>query len=127
MIPIESLWYIIGAVSVPVFITIYLKALKRNRADKAQVSMRRRRFERLMKLRASSKSVKQTKSPAPNSREATEIDRVDSECDTVPEKNSAGEHWLSRVKMPVKREESGHWLETIKPKRSRHWLENLRK
>lgn len=49
MIPIEYLWYIIGAFSVPVFIWIYLKALKRNRADKARVAMRRKRFERTMK------------------------------------------------------------------------------
>lgn len=56
MIPIEYLWYIIGVVSVPVFILIYLKALKRNRADKARVAMRRKRFDRMMKSREPNKS-----------------------------------------------------------------------
>ena len=56
MIPIEYLWYIIGAVSVPVFILIYLKALKRNRADKARVALRRKRFERTMKSPPARKS-----------------------------------------------------------------------
>ena len=49
MIPIEYLWYIIGAVAVPVFIKIYLRSLNRNREDKARVARRRKRFEGMMK------------------------------------------------------------------------------
>ena len=101
MIPIEYLWYIIGAVAMPVFILIYLKALKRNRADKERVAMRRERFERTMKSKPMRKS-NTGKLPSPD------------------------EHWLRRVKLPVKNGESAHWLETLKPKR-KHRLDNLRR
>ena len=113
MIPIEYLWYIIGAFSVPVFIWIYLKALKRNRADKARVAMRRKRFERTMKSPHVRKS-NTGKVPA-----------------STGSKSSAEGHWLSGVKLPTKREQTpttgtGHWLEHVKPKR-KHWLDNLRR
>ena len=117
MIPIEYLWYIIGAISVPVFIWIYLKALRRNREDKARVAMRRKRFERTMK--------------SPPVRKAN--------TGKVP--TTADEHWLSGVQLPPKREHpaseriasavedpetTGHWLDNLKPKR-KHWLDNLRR
>jgi len=123
MIPIEYLWYIIGAVSVPVFIMLFLKALRRNREDKARVALRRKRFERQMKSPAKPPAKNETlKRAAPT---AIEIPR-----DNPSGEAGADEHWLSGVKLPTKRDESetsGHWLETIKPKRNRHWLEYLRR
>ncbi len=110
MIPIEYLWYIIGVVSVPTFILIYLKALKRNREDKARAALRRRRFERTMK---SPTVRKQNTGKVPAAVENTSKDN----------------HWLSGVKLPPKRDESetsGHWLEHVKPKH-KHWLDNLRR
>ena len=118
MIPIEYLWYIIGAFSVPVFILIYLKALKRNRADKARVAMRRKRFERTMKSPPVRKS---------NTGELPASERVGSAAENPP----PGGHWLRGVKVPPKQEQTpttstGHWLEQVKPKR-KHWLDNLRR
>lgn len=118
MIPIEYLWYIIGAFSVPVFIWIYLKALKRNRADKARVALRRKRFERTMK---SPHVRKQNTGKVPAS------ERIVSAVETPLPDN----HWLSGVKLPQKREQTpttntGHWLEHVKPRR-KHWLDNLRR
>lgn len=118
MIPIEYLWYIIGAVSVPVFIWFTAKALRRNREDKARVAMRRKRFERTMK---SSNRVNSEfrfgKSPPVRKTNTGEVP------------TTADEHWLNGVKLPPKRERSettGHWLEHVKPKR-KHWLDNLRR
>jgi len=140
MIPIEYLWYIIGAVSVPVFIKIYLKALKRNREDKARVVMRRKRFDRIMKSPAQtpskSESRNRTKSPVPMPQPASE--RIASAVEnpaserikpTVkPVEHPTEGHWLRGVKLPPKREKSKHWLENIKSKRSSsHWLEYLRR
>ena len=109
MIPIEHLWYIIGAISVPVFIILFLKALRRNREDKARVAMRRKRFERTMKSVQKSNTGKV---PA-----------------SIGSKSSAEGHWLRGVKVPTKREQpenAVHWLEHVKPKH-KHWLDNLRR
>ena len=106
MIPIEYLWYIIGAISVPSFILIYLKALKRNRADKAHVAMRRKRFERTMK------------SPPVRTQNTGKVLSA-----------ASNGHWLRGVKVPTKREQpetAVHWLEHVKTKR-KHWLDNLRR
>ena len=128
MIPIEYLWYIIGAVSVPAFIMIYLKALRRNSEDKARVALRRKRFERTMKSPHVRKS---------NTEKLPASERVVSAVDNPP----PGGHWLSGVKLPTKREQpaseriasavedpetTGHWLAHVKPKR-KHWLDNLRR
>ena len=145
MIPIEYLWYIIGAISVPVFIFIYLKALKRNRADKARVAMRRKRFERTIghgqkpntgKLPATERILnRKVENPASERIASAEInhavenpaaDRKESTVKSVEDLSE--EHWLRRVKAPAKRESSPtHWLDYLKPKRSRHWLDNLRR
>ena len=125
MIPIEYLWYIIGGISVPVFIWIYLKALKRNRADKARVAMRRKRFERTMK---SGKRIKSNTGKVPASERI--VSAVENPASTGS-KSSAEGHWLRAVKLPPERGQTpttstGHWLEHVKPKR-KHWLDNLRR
>ncbi len=126
MIPIEYLWYIIGAVSVPVFILIYLKTLKRNRADKERVALRRRRFERQMQ---SSKRSEGDRSPieTPVRRKSPPIRKSNAQ-----KAQTTDSHWLSGVKLSDKKgktetTDTGHWLEYVKPKRQRHWLENLRR
>ncbi len=86
MIPIEYLWYTIGAFSVPVFILIYLKALKRNREDKVRVAMRRKRFERTMKSPLECKS---------NTGKIPATERIAEEQPTDRENG-----WRSRSKIP---------------------------
>lgn len=122
MIPIEYLWYIIGAVVVPVFIKIYLRSLNRNRKDKARVARRRKRFERMMK----------SASKAPG--KSTSLKRAqakDQPADRAPAENPTEDHWLRGVKLPTKKEHSRpvspateHWLEHLRPK---HWLHNLKR
>ena len=138
MIPIEYLWYIIGAIAVPVFIKIYLKSLKRNREDKERVAMRRKRFEGMMKSpsKASGKSatLKRSKTPAPVPQTATERIAKDRATDRAPVEAAAKEHWLLNAKkLPTKKEQprptsppAGHWLENVKPKR-KHWLYYLKR
>lgn len=143
MIPIEYLWYIIGAISVPVFIMLFLKALKRNRQDKDRVAMRRKRFDRMMKTsaqapetsesgnrvnsEASRKSRKQAKyAPAPMPHTATErIERVrptDTEGGRAPESKPGTARMASeqatdgeRGRGPVENPATDRTESTVKP------------
>ena len=136
------LWYILGGASIPLFILFYVKTLKRWRAEKTIMDLRRRRAARQWTARRPAGSIPANgnKSEAASPPETAPISRRHW---LEASKTKREPHWLENLKWPAgqpegnppangNRSEAGpisqrHWLWYLKTKGNAHWLENLKK